>query len=77
MNNENIQAGTLKIGANQLKMENPLVYIWLSLDLYYFGHTAGSPSLVELAEIIDKIHIQPEGELSILPISRYRAVNTN
>lgn len=56
MNNENIQAASLKIGANPLKMETPLVYIWLSLDLYYFGHTAGSPSLVELAEIIDKVH---------------------
>jgi len=74
MNNENIQATALKIGANPLKMETPLVYIWLSLDLYYFGHTAGSPSLIELAETIDKTHSQPEVLVGQTPliISAYR-----
>ena len=64
----------LKIGVNPLKTEEPLVYIWLSLDLYYFGYANGGPSLVELSEIIEKTHKDPEVLIGQTPliISAYR-----
>ena len=39
LNNEVIQPNNLKIGASAIKNELPLVFVWLSLDLYYFGHS--------------------------------------
>jgi hypothetical protein len=74
LNFQNKTFHSLKIGANNLKSETPLIFIWLSLDLCYYGHTTGSPSLVELSEIIEKTNSQPEVLIGQTPliISAYR-----